>query len=403
MLICIGDKLHSINNQGIRILAAPASIQTPLDRFYEHLAYKPWCGDDKAARLVRPKDSAITRPYIAPNSPTMVSWLVFDLDHSNSWIWEDKRLPEPNIIVSTPHTGRSHLYYAISPVCVSDNAHQKPIEYMKAVQRGMARALEADESYTGRIAKNPFCDHWKTIELHSYQYNLADLASIVEPISKALFTPKEEEDPRGRNCNLFLNLRYWAYAHVLKAKKETSFDDWLALVTKRAFSLSNIEIDFRENEIEAVAKSVAKWTWSHYTGSGVDRGAMELSNTDLPLQNKQRLSARRTHKVRTEGTEKRIRAAISQLTQGKAKVTKTAVAKLTGLSRQQITTRYSHLFNESQPEAAKQGGQAIKNPTVNFGVYQITAPFRGLDNFTFKEGDTSSEGRECDIEPINDS
>jgi hypothetical protein len=347
---------------------------TSLDRFYEQLAYKPWCGDDKAARLVRPKASAVTKPYIAPNSPSLISWLVFDLDHSNSWIWEDKNLPEPNLIVSTAKTGRSHLYYAISPVCMSDNARQKPIEYMNAVYRGLAQALDADEAYTGRIAKNPLCPHWRTLELHSYQYNLDDLAEVVKPISKPFFTPQDFEDVEGRNSTLFLQLRYWAYTQVLRAKSTGSYDQWLDEVMTRAYSLSHVEIDFRENEIEGVARSVAKWTWNKYTGPGVDRGVMGLKDSDLPLVNRQRLAARRTHSMRVNATERRISKAIKQLASEGTTITKTAVAKLVQLSRKQLSSRYAYLFEElSLENTPKKEAQAIQAPNVTFAVHQISA------------------------------
>ncbi|ENO98743.1 replication protein A [Thauera phenylacetica B4P] len=62
----------------------------------------------------------------------MVSWLIFDVDHSNALIWEDAGLPAPNLIVRNRKSGHSHLYYAIPPVCTTESARSKPIQYMKA-------------------------------------------------------------------------------------------------------------------------------------------------------------------------------------------------------------------------------------------------------------------------------
>lgn len=357
---------------------------TAIDRFYTELAYKPWCGEDKAARLVRPKATAVSKPYIAPNPPALVHWLVFDLDHPNSWIWQDKNLPEPNLIVTTPHTGRSHLYYAISPVCVSDNAREAPIAYMKAVYRALAKGLEADIAYNGRIAKNPLSKYWNTLELHSFQYNLNDLAEglVLEVVP---FHESEEANidiPEGRNNALFHRLRHWAYANVARAKTTGSFDNWDAAILKRALSLADIEPDFGYNEIKNTAKSVSAWTWCKYAGSGIDRGVMKLGDTDLPLENRQRLAARRTHTIRAEATERRIRDAIGQLSQVKARVTKTAVAALCGVSRQQLSRRYAHLF-DSPPLADIQPftSENISPISVLYAVHQITAglPGMGLD------------------------
>lgn len=323
---------------------------TALDRFYENLAYKPWCGDDKAAQLVRPKPSASQKLYIAPNPPAMIHWLVFDIDHENCLIWKDENLPPPNIIVQNPSNGKSHLYYAIAPVCVSDNARKGPIYYMEAVTRGMAQALQADDAYTGRIAKNPLCKHWRTTEIHWDEYTLGELADYVDPISRP-YQPPQDEDYSGRNVALFNRLRYWAYGALGNYKGITSESAWHDAVLNQALSLGTIEIDFNYNEIKNTAKSVAKWVWKHYTANHKNKGAMNLKALDIPLEAKQRLAARRTHELRSNATESRIKAAIKDLTQDNALPSKSAVAKRVGLSRQQISRRYGHLFNLPTQEA----------------------------------------------------
>lgn len=322
-----------------------------LDLFYDALAYKPWCGDDKLARLVRPKESAAKKAYIAPNPPEMVHWLVFDLDHANALIWEDNNLPPPNLIVRNPGNGRSHLYYAISPVCISVNARSKPVLYMKAVARGMAKALNADESYNGRIAKNPLCPEWRTTELHADIYNLDELADYVDPISKP-FKQFIQEVPEGRNNGLFYQLRHWAYGLVKHYKANESETAWHEATLNRALAIATIQPDFTYNEIKNTAKSVAKWTWANYTGSGINRGIMGLADSDIPLSARQRLAARRTHEQRSNATEARIKQAIKDLTQEDTLPSKAAVAERVGISRQQIYRRYSHLFNLPPREAA---------------------------------------------------
>lgn len=77
--------------------------------------YLPRCSDDKTATRIRPREYAIRYPYMQVNRPGMVSWLIFDLDHSNALIWEDAGLPAPNLIVRNRKSGHSHLYYAIPP------------------------------------------------------------------------------------------------------------------------------------------------------------------------------------------------------------------------------------------------------------------------------------------------
>lgn len=51
-----------------------------------------------------------------------------------------------------------------------------------------------------------------------------------------------------------------------------------------------------------------------------------------------------THKIRTSASEQKITDAINMLKQRGEKTSKVAVAKICGISREQITRRYSHLF-----------------------------------------------------------
>lgn len=352
--------------------------ETALSRFYDNLAYKPWCGDDKTAQLVRPRPSAIKKSYIAPNPPAMTHWLVFDLDHENCMIWDDKGLPCPNLIVQNPGNGKSHLYYAIESVCVSDKARKKPIYFMKAIARGLAMALDADTEYTGRIAKNPLSPAWRVSEMHSHVYSLKELGEYVEPLSKPFVRTLGDYASESRNCNLFHPLRFWSYRHLKEYKHHQNEAAWYAATLHQALSMATIEPDFTYNEIKNTAKSVAKWTWMNYTGDGKDRGVMKLAGTDISLEAKQRLAARRTHELRTNATEKRVLAAIRTLHNGIGKMpSKKSVAERIGLSRQQISRRYAHLFHDDYLKVDKKLEGLQNTKGVAFGVNQVAAGFKG--------------------------
>lgn len=57
-------------------------------------------------------------------------------------------------------------------------------------------------------------------------------------------------------------------------------------------------------------------------------------------------SAYITHHMRTENTESKIRQQIEQMQLTGKKITKTSIAKHIGISREQISRRYSHVFDE---------------------------------------------------------
>ncbi len=62
------------------------------------------------------------------------------------------------------------------------------------------------------------------------------------------------------------------------------------------------------------------------------------------IKRRQSLSAELTNKHRKESTELQIKQAIERLNANGEKVTKAAVAKLTGLHRNAISRNYAHFF-----------------------------------------------------------
>ncbi|MCP3672139.1 MAG: hypothetical protein GY814_17260, partial [Gammaproteobacteria bacterium] len=338
-----------------------------LQRFEDCLPKKPYCGDDKPAGLIRTKAYAIKENYIQANPPGMVYWITLDIDyrfqHGNDpFVWESQPgLPAPNFIVITPESGRCHISFAIVPVCTSNKGRSHPKRYLEAVRRGLAIAYKADPDYTGRITKNPLARHWNTQAFHDHAYTLGELSdyTAVTPQPKLAVFTTEEEDPRGRNSTLFLNLRRWSYGQVISARASMGYDQWENAVLTSAERLNQFGSPLPFSEVKATVRSVAHWTWTHYTGSFVRRGIMAC-DADTPLDDRQRQGAAYTHQQRRQATEQKIAAAITQLTNDKQRITKAAVARLTGLSRQQISRRYGHLFG------------AVKS--VNYGVHQIPAP-----------------------------
>ncbi|MCP3668951.1 MAG: hypothetical protein GY814_00635 [Gammaproteobacteria bacterium] len=345
----------------------PAQGAGALQRFKDCLPKKPYCGDDKPAGLIRTKAHAIKENYIQANPPGMVYWITLDIDyrfqHGNDpFVWESQPgLPVPNFIVITPETGRCHISFAIVPVCTSNKGRAHPKRYLEAVRHGLALAYKADLDYTGRITKNPLSRHWNTQVFHEHVYSLGELSdyTTVTPQPKLTVFTTQEEDPRGRNSTLFLNLRRWSYGQVVNARASMAYDQWENTVLDAAERLNDFSSALPWNEVKALVRSVAGWTWTHYTGSPIRRGVMAC-DADQPLPDRQRQSADRTNGTRTARTEQAITTAITQLTDQQTRVSKAAVARITGISRQQISTRYGHLFDAEE--------------SVKSGVHQISAP-----------------------------
>lgn len=352
------DRLRDLPTAGAYTPSARFSEQgTALYRVVTEAPYLARCSDNKTATLVRPRDYAIRYPYMQINRSGMVSWLIFDLDHSNSLAWEDAGLPPPNLTVRNRNNGHSHLYYAIPPVCTTENARDKPIQYMKAVYAAFALRLNADPDYhSGPVAKTPGHPWWSTAELHNNVYDLGELADYVElEVSPWKTGPQLDDLPHSRHCILFEQLRYFSYSIVNQERERGT----LATFTRRLeafahnhnkFARAGFSHDLMLSSVRATVRSVARWSWTRYQGSAkCCRGAMALDKS-LPLAERQSLAAKRTHGLRHKATESKIRAACRGLQERGEKLTQASIAALAGVSRQTVAS-YGHILEEvSRPQ-----------------------------------------------------
>ena len=355
---------------------------TALNRVLLEAPYLPRCSDDKTATRVRPREYAIRYPYMQINRPGFVSWLIFDLDHANAAIWEHSGLPAPNLIVRNRVTGHAHLFYAIPPVCTTEAARAKPIAYMKAVYASFAAKLDADVNFhSGPVAKTPGHPWWGTEELHSHVYELSELADYVELAVASPWGrgPKFDEVSHSRHCILFEHLRHYAYSIVKHERSTGSLSSFTLLLeayahNKNAFHKLGFSQNLAQSSLRATVKSVARWTWERYTGSGrCHAGVMQL-DSNLSLVERQRLAAKRTHDVRQKATESKVRAACRLLLQKGESVTQAAIARIAGLSRQTVAA-YKHVMETALKPAAivALGAASTPNLDVNYATHQVTA------------------------------
>ena len=357
-----------------------------VNRIWEEAPFLPRCSDNKTAALVRPREYAIRYPYMQINRSGFVSWLIFDLDHAKAMIWEDAGLPAPNLIVRNRATGASHLFYAITPVCTSSKARSKPIAFMKAVYAAFALRLDADLNFhSGPVAKTPGHPWWLTHEVHGHTYELGELADYVElePTSPWKQNPNLAAASHSRHCMLFEELRHYAYSIVAKERDKGSFERFTRLLEAYAFNKNHyvskgFETDLPHSSLRATVKSVSRWTWDRYTGSGSCRRGLMKLDSSLPLPQKQRLAAAHARSTRQKNNEMKVRVACRHLKSLGQAITQVAAARLCGLTRQTIAS-YRHVLaevaNTPLPDSVLplQGGtrQAVRN--VKFAVHQVTA------------------------------
>jgi hypothetical protein len=171
-------------------------------------------------------------------------------------------------VAVNPANGHALTAYLLrNPVHNFAGSRGSPLHYMAAVQRGLRRRLEADPRYVGLVAKNPYHPAWRVEWQAPAPYYLDELADHLFPQDTRPEHETRESFGVGRNCHVFDEVRVVAYREVLQFKSAgTPFHLWqqrctdLCLVSNQQFA-----VPLAHAEIRAIAKSIAKWTWSRFS------------------------------------------------------------------------------------------------------------------------------------------
>lgn len=231
---------------------------------------RPYCADNLAdGLLIRPREVAITKRHIQVNGPSALRWMPFDIDEPEAYFaHRDANLPPPNVIMTNPANGHGHAVYLLeTPVAKHSASRVEPLRFYAAIERGLARRVNADRSYSGLIVKNPLHPAWRVEWRRSEPYSLHEL-------SDWLFDRDTRPDPSvretmgaGRNVTIFDELRAIAYREVRGFKQGSApFSAWQDRCVKIAIALNTqFPRALPLSEVRSIARSVAKWTWRHFS------------------------------------------------------------------------------------------------------------------------------------------
>lgn len=235
-----------------------------LARFADHLGRRCYGSDNKRADALMPRSRALTKGYVGLNR-RRVAYLVADVDRQGAALtWEVADLPPPTLMMITPATARAHLAWELrTPVSDTDLSRAAPLRFLADVEARMVEALGADPAYGGLMVKNPLSPAWR-VATNDIRYDLGELLEYL-PDRK----PRRPVQARGwgRNVDTFDHLRTWAYSRV-QAARGTSLEAWVSACVRQAEALAAAcQPPLPISEAAAIGKSVARWTWRHYTGS----------------------------------------------------------------------------------------------------------------------------------------
>lgn len=257
-----------------------------LELFKKRLPNKPYCSNNLENGLkIYNKNIACKNKYIQFNQPNIKQYLVFDCDHQKGLdLLEGENLPTPNIFISNPKNGHSHIFYSLeTPVSTGEFSHLKPISYLAKIKHELTEKLQADRNYQGFISKNPLSDFWRVEEFRQENYSLNELADYFDLPKK--LPQKALTVAEGRNCHIFDTVRYIAYSSVLKFRMTSNLEQFSKYINQECHNLNNnFPQKLTDNEIKCISKSISKWVWSKYTGR----------TTDEQFSNKQRAKQKLT-------------------------------------------------------------------------------------------------------------
>lgn len=237
---------------------ANALIEKTLEIYKSKLPLKPYYTDDyHFGKKIAGHNVALKGRHIQPNSKTHIHYMLFDVDSPTSAIdWYDLNLPAPHLLVKNPANGHSHITYILETSVKADvSGRSKPINYFADVELGLAIKLRADLSYNATLTKNPFNKDWQTFSFESEPYELGYLNEFVDKglIIKHREEKKAKEKNVGfstsRNCQIFDDLRNWAYKNFANVNFRTDLE-------RQAGILNSFDAPLNANEVKVIVQSV---------------------------------------------------------------------------------------------------------------------------------------------------
>lgn len=226
--------------------------------------------DEGVYRRRLPK--ALGYQYINPNPPHLTIWLPQDIDRpGGAHAYEDANLIPPFFTTVNRANGHAHSVWGLSiPVLTgSPDARQAPLRLACGVQSKMCEMLGADRNYGHGLTKNPFSSHWMLLMGLQRFHTLRDLSEYLPGLEKHV--PKRGDPDHyglGRNVALFDTLRVWSYRAVKKhwGGGLEGWNEWISTANARAMVYnSDFPTPLSLKEVWHVSRSVAKWTWQHFT------------------------------------------------------------------------------------------------------------------------------------------
>lgn len=243
----------------------------------------------------RRKDIAKHYKYISYNLKVQ-GCLVLDLDYPAYFAHKDESAPPPNWIVMNKANRHCHYIYKIkNPVVMYDCENTKPMKLLSVINTGLTNMLNADQMYSGHLAKSVWSKDWHTEVVEPYAYGLDELRAEI-PDSVIYRSKREQTDCyTSRNVYVFDVIRKWAYTIWWECSSPQEFYDRVyeqAIALNQSGIVSNINPNHRTglpiNEVASIVRQITKWVWQRFSREEADKRFSEIQSRRGSLKGKRR-------------------------------------------------------------------------------------------------------------------
>lgn len=316
--------------------------QNELIKLYENLPSKPYFSYENYIKTVRPKKYVKEYSHLQYNHPQIQKYIVLDLDKVAFEILETNL--RPNLLVVNKKDGKGHAFFRLkSLVSCTAKSRMQPQKTLRLITHSLNNYLHdsagADHRFSGQLAKNPLVgdDRYRVfsysdqaMDFEDFFENIPDQHIKMNQPQKIIVDQKELEAVAvgERNHFLFNKVRFEAYRLKAKYGNPEAFYDAVEDYANKCNGCIANPLEY--GEINALIKSISKWTWNTYDGTDAkNRGVMELDSKghNLSLHDKRVLGAKYSHEVRKESSYKAISDAFYHLVSKDIKPTQKAVAE----------------------------------------------------------------------------
>jgi len=315
---------------------------------YNQQLENKWCKN--TIKFIRSNSNDIKR--LQYNTKKFINYVIIDLDHNNFDV-NELDIPIPNFIVKNKRKEGMHLFYVLEKTIFGTDEYHKKI--WNKVFKYFTHKTNGDDKAVGFIGKNIWNKYdFEYVEFNPFAYSLEYLNSTVKPFYKQLelntfdtqIISKLKKPHRAvehsRNCEIFDNLRKYAYAEI---KEKKSVEDFKFKIKIYANKLnSNFEKKLNDKEINCICRSITKYCLKHKTNilNYVEKKKLQLDD-NMSIKEKLSLGGKYTKAVRVEKTKLEIQKAVLELREKNEKVTSVNISEITKISRQTVS-KYKELF-----------------------------------------------------------